>query len=384
MVCRLRHATAHSGRFKPVLKQISCTPKQRTSPFRTESAFSEPTCGKMFRISSVQMQYCNERFSTIIAETIQKGQDMGRPLPTFHGFVGQNHIVDSLRNHCSGAIKQGFVLNSVGLFGMSGMGKSELARSLSVELGTSFLDYYCSSQTNRRSLVEHLRKARKGDLVFLDEAQLIPPNCQMVLYRALERWEVPALDENGRCIENTFVPVEPFCLVIATDRPSALNRALIRRIALQYVLTDYTTEEMKTIVMNHASRLGLLLSGQAARRIGEASQNPRTARFIVESLNTCIGGSETAVTKRQAERHLMNQGIDKDNLNRLQRSYLSALARQGSYLSLSNLSVSVGLDAQSLVKEVEPALLKAGWLMIDARGRYLSDKGKSFVEERSL
>lgn len=304
---------------------------------------------------------------------------------TFNQFVGQGEIIKSLKRHCEGSMAQGIILPNVGLYGASGLGKSMLAKAIAEELQVNFLDFYCSAAIKRWQLAKHLMKAKKGDVIFLDECHLIPDQNQTLLYKAADSWQVPIVDENNRIQENEFQKCEPFCLILATDQPSLLNRALVRRIVLPYIIGEYSTAEMRQIVLNHASRIGLLLSLQAATKIAEAGRGvPRRARHLLESLRACMSDTSITISKTAASRHLAEQGIDADSLTGQDRIYLAALARRGSHMSLSNLATILGAEEQSVAKEVEPFLLKKGWVATEPRGRVLTEAGKTYVAGRKL
>ena len=64
---------------------------------------------------------------------------MGRPLPEFHGFIGQSSIVKPLRQQIAGAMNlltQSRHCPRRMFNGPSGIGKSHLARAAAKEYGT--------------------------------------------------------------------------------------------------------------------------------------------------------------------------------------------------------------------------------------------------------
>jgi Holliday junction DNA helicase RuvB len=310
---------------------------------------------------------------------------MGRAVETFHGYAGQSEIVRSLRRHCEGIAAKGMVMPNIGIFGGSGLGKTMLASAIASELQVNFLDFYCSAAVKRHQLARHLLKAKKGDVVFLDECHLIPDPVQTLLYRALDSWRVPVVDEHNRIAENEFQNCEPFCLILATDQPSLLNKALSRRIVLPYTIGEYSTAEMRLIVMNYASCRGVLLSLQAATRLAEAGRGvPRRARFLLESLRACMPDTDVPVSRTAVNKHLAEQGIDTDNLTGQDRTYLAALARRGSHMSLSDLAIIVGTDEPTIAQSVEPYLLQKSLVAKEPRGRILTEAGKKYVADRRL
>lgn len=310
---------------------------------------------------------------------------MARPIQTFNGFAGQQEIIRSLKSHTNGITSKGAVMCNVGLYGSSGHGKSMLARAIASELQVNFLDFYCSASVKRWQLARHFSKAKKGDVIFLDECHLLPGHIQTLIYRACDSWEIPVVDENNRIQENEFQKCEPFCLILATDMPSLLNVALKRRIVLDYVLREYSQNELRLIISNYASQMNMLLSPSAVTRLAGAAKGvPRKARHLLESVKACLPETDSPITKTQVSKHLAVQGIDKNNLCRQDRDLLAALARNGSHMSLSSLAIILGTDEPTVSHTIEPYLIQQGWLLKEPRGRVLSELGKKMVSERGL
>lgn len=308
---------------------------------------------------------------------------MARPINTWHGFAGQSSIVQALKDHCSGAVAKNQPLPHICLAGLSGMGKTNIANCISKELGTTFHPFFCSPQVKRWQMAKHLANVQRCDIVFLDEIHQLAPAVQEVLYPAIDSGRVPVVNENNRIVENEWVEIPEFTVVIATDQPGQLVNALRQRMALRFVLQPYAIEEMKVIVSSRASEIGILLSPQACKRIAEAARGvPRRARHLLQSLQTVLEDTDVSISKIMANRHLASIGIDKDNLVDSDRQYLSVLARASKPVSLRNLTSSLGLDEMSVLRDVEPYLMHSELVAVQSRGRTLTEKGQKFVLDR--
>jgi len=311
---------------------------------------------------------------------------MGREISSFHGFCGQSEIVQSLQEHCTGAMAKGSPLPHICLMGPSGMGKTELANAVAKEMGVTFHSYFASPQSKRWQLSMALAKIKKADIFFIDEIHALADGVQECLYPALDRLQVPLVDpETNRIVENEWTQIQPFSLIVATDQPGKLKNALRQRLVLKLTLGDYSEREMRIIVGNRAAEIGVLLSPQAATRIAQASLGgPRRARHILHSLHTCLEDLSVPVSKVAANRHLSSIGIDKDDLNSNDRAYLGVLARRGGFVSLETLAMQLGLDDITLKRDIEIQLTKREWVSVDSRGRSLTEKGQKFVQDRRL
>ena len=311
---------------------------------------------------------------------------MGHPLPSFHGFVGQRDIARSLQAHCQGAVAKGNPLPHIRLDGPSGSGKTRLAKAVAKEMGTSCLEVYASRQIRKLQLVETLASVKTGDIVFIDEIHALPTDCQELLYPAIDRQEVPEIDAEKRCaVEGKWKKVPQFTLVVATDQPGRLQKALRQRMVLRFTLSEYTEAELRQIVFNYAAERNMLLKPQAATRLALAARGiPRRARHLLESLRTVMTDLGMEVTKVLVVRHLKSLGVDADNLTPTDRRYLSILHNGGGRMSLASLALQLGLDAGTVYQETETYLQRKGLIAIGSGGRHLTDAGKRLAAERGL
>jgi len=273
------------------------------------------------------------------------------------------------------------------LAGPSGMGKTELAKCVAAEMGVTCLDFYSSPQTKRWQLARHLALIqRPGDIVFIDEIHALPDGVQELLYPAIDRHRVPAInEERHRVLENEWLTIPSFTLIVASDQPGKLKNALKQRCVLRYTLGHYTEREMRVIVSNRAAEVGILLSPQAAKRIAAASRGvPRRAKHILHSLHTVMEDPDVTVTKGVANKHLLSIGINADNLTHADRMYLSILGTRRSAVSLHDLASQIGLDEESVRHDVEPYLIRRGLVGVESRGGSLTAAGTVYVNERKL
>lgn len=311
---------------------------------------------------------------------------MGRPIPSFHGFVGQRDIARSLQAHCQGAVAKGHSLPHTRLDGPSGSGKTRLAQAIAQEMGTSCLDIFASKQCRKVHVAETLSQVKAGDLVFVDEIHALPQDCQELLYPAIDRQEAPEIDADKRCIvESKWKKIPPFTLIAATDQPGRLQKALRQRMVLRFTLTDYTEAELRQIVFSYAASSNMLLKPQAATRLAQAARGiPRRARHLLESLRTVMCDMNVEITKVHVDRHLKSLGIDADNLTPTDRRYLSVLSKCGGRMSLAGLALQLGLDTCTVYQETETFLLRMDLIGIGGGGRFLTNNGRKMVAERGL
>jgi len=252
-------------------------------------------------------------------------------------------------------------------------------------MGTDLHEYYCSDHVTIAALAGVLAKANTADCVYLDEVHALRAPVQEMLYPAVDGLRVPEV-RDGEVIQGAWQPIKPFTLILSTNQSGKLLDALLQRVPLRFTLVPYTEREMRVIIQNYAAELGILLSTQAVTRLAQASRGlPRTARHRLEVLKNAIGCPDKAVTKTQVDKHLRLHGIDDDNLTEDDRRYLGVLAgRGGAPSSLRTIALAMGLDGETLRREVEPYLIQRGWVSIESSGRCLTQQGMEFTSGRRL
>ena len=311
---------------------------------------------------------------------------MPRPIPTWHGFVGQRDIVASLAEHARGAVQKAVTLPHVLLSGQSGVGKTHLARAVSADMQTGFHDHCCDRQTKKIDVAEKLAAVKKGDIVFLDEIHALPADGQEMLYVAIDGLRVPKIDaEKRRLVPNQWTSIPAFTLILATDQPGRLLKALRQRFDPCYTLAEYTIPELRQIVFNTAAEINILLTPQAATRLAEAARGiPRLARNRMKSFRVSMPDTSVEITRGMVDRYLRSIGIDDENLTRNDIRYLRELLKRGGSLSLANLAVLLGTDVRQVQAEIEGYLHQRGWIGLDSRGRFLTPEGRNFCAERGI
>lgn len=313
---------------------------------------------------------------------------------TWFGFIGQQGVVKTLREHVEGSLRSNRPCPHVGLAGPSGSGKTELGGAcLARAMGTNLLTFFATPASKRWQLARLVAQAKPHDILFVDEAHNIGSGSggkaggvAEVLYRVMEpeNPQVP-LVENDRIVENSWVSLPKITVVLASDSLGTLPKACLERLCLKLTLEPYPEDDLKTIASNFAARFNVLLSPQGAKEIARASrQSPRRVRHLVQSLATCVEDPSAQVSKMAVRRHLDMLGVTDNYLERNDLAYLGVLWRRRGYVALETISCQIGVDVRTLRIDVEPFLLRRELISVESRGRTLTAKGEVYVRERRL
>jgi len=306
----------------------------------------------------------------------------------FKGYIGQKRCVSILRAHIEGAIQHNQPMVHLGLAGPSGYGKSQLSECLARALGTNFLPFWATPTSKRWQLAKHIAQVKQHDFVMIDEAHNLGGvgGAAEVLYKCTdpEHPQVPLVEEN-RIVENSWVDLPKFTLILCSDNLGLLPKAAIERLCLRLVLERYSEDEMRQIVGHYASTMNLLLSPQSQRLLGNAAKgSPRRVRMLLQSLQVCSDKTDEQISKVAVKRHLEQLGFDDDLLQQPERNYLGVLGRRGGFVALETLALQIGVDPVTLRRDIEPFLIHKELISVESRGRTLSAKGVDYVHSRRL
>lgn len=306
---------------------------------------------------------------------------MGRPLKRFHDFVGQKRIIDFLTRLIAGAKTLGQPCPSLLLKAPTGCGKSSLAKAIANEYGSNFHLLLAGQEVQAIDICSLLTRLEFGDILAIDEAHSLSWDSQQILYLALDERKIPDLT-SGKLDRTQYNSVTEFCLVLATNEPGSMKRALANR--LHHIELDhYSIEELKVIAETIVQKENLYITPQAARRLAQVSQgSPRTVSKWIELLRM-LNPSLSRFTEHHVAELLSRQGIDQEGLTPKQRHYLMVIANsQKGICTLGRLSVALGYDILAIKRDIEPYLIEQGWVDPNSsRGRKITDKGKRLVEE---
>ena len=306
---------------------------------------------------------------------------MARPLKTFHEFVGQRRAVQHTTRLIDGAKKQGKPCPSLQVVAPPGFGKTSFADAVATEYGSDLHVLLAGDDTRAADVCTILSEVKHADVVFIDEAHSLRRDAQQVLYLALDQNKVPTLSE-GRLDRSQFKSVASFTLILATNEPGSLKRALRSRLT-PIEFDPYSMAELKVIVERVALKDGVEITPQAARRLAEVAQgSPRHICRRVEALRLFWPGL-SKLGQDHVEDLLASEGVDHRGFWPHQRLYLFTLAASpGSICSLERLAIKLGCDPAHIRQDIEPFLIDQGLVEPSSgRGRMLTATGLAIVAE---
>ena len=307
-----------------------------------------------------------------------EGSDRALRPQTLAEFVGQGAAKANLKVFIEAARARGEALDHVLLFGPPGLGKTTLAQITARELGVNFRATSGPILNKAGDLAAILTNLEPRDVLFIDEIHRLPPAVEEILYPAMEDHVLDLIIGEGPSARSVRIDLSPFTLVAATTRAGLLATPLRDRFGIPLRLEFYSAEELKSVVLHAARRMGTPVTDDGAAEIaGRARGTPRVAGRLLRRVRDFADAEGAATIDRAcAARGLARLEVDEVGLDALDRRYLRALIETygGGPVGVETLAAALG-DARDAVEDVvEPYLLQQGYVLRTPRGRVAGGK----------
>jgi Holliday junction resolvasome RuvABC ATP-dependent DNA helicase subunit len=313
----------------------------------------------------------------------------------FEGFVGNEPAVSRLSNDLLRALIElpPHLAKNYLFTGLPSTGKTELARRMSRALGLPFVKLDGRGVSNRDKLFElvngelrtnNLTASQVGQqvglpvmeypplIVFIDEVHLLPRTLQEALLTMLEAADrtVVLSDHVARVQRATFL--------FATTRVSDVDAAFASRCD-EIQLREYSEEEVARILRWKVPHDDWPESVyRAVAKLGRCV--PRIAIQLAEALETAVFVSEH---EQALSQHLdavrRAREIDENGLTRMDFEYLGILEGANRPVGEQNiLNLMRTVDKDRILNEVEPFLVRLGFIKHGPGGRELTTQGREY------
>ena len=233
---------------------------------------------------------------------------------TLKSLVGQTEIKENLSKVVETFEKEGKLPGAFGFFGMSGNGKTTLARILAQEInGTTDVDYFeenCGVNKgidNMRGLIAQsatLPQTKKR-FIMLDEAHKLTSDAMSTLMKPLEE------------------PRPHVVWVIGTNYPDKIPFEIMSRLRA-YRLEKYTSDQVKLIVQRAAKKAGYdCKEAKINKLISKISSECFSPREAINSFDRHVNGGvlPKANNKVNMSIHFVKSLLLRDHVSALKYAY---------------------------------------------------------------
>lgn len=304
---------------------------------------------------------------------IEKGL---RPL-RLSDYIGQEKLKTALGISINAAKMREEPLDHILFYGPPGLGKTTMAQILANEMGVNIKITSGPAIEKPGDIAAILNGLKQGDILFIDEIHRLNRVVEEVLYSAMEDFCIDIMIGKGPSAKSVRMKIPKFTLVGATTRAGMLTAPLRDRFGEIHKLEYYSVDELATIVIISAKRLGTSLDIESAKELARRSRGtPRIANRLLKRVRDyAIVSNDGVISKQITDESLDLLDIDKYGLDSTDRRYLEAIIEKfnGGPVGLDTLSASLGEENDTLEDVYEPYLLQLGFIQRTPKGRVATD-----------
>lgn len=307
--------------------------------------------------------------------------------PTLHHVVasGENlKVVESLKIAVEASFNAHRPMPHVLLTGGPGTGKSMYAGLICKALGVTepvvVLGQTLRTAADVNGVLVGLSEA--NPLIVIDECHTLAADAQHALLRAMENGEV-FLEAGGRRTKPITFKLPRLTIIGASTDEHLLLEPLRDRFRLILRLSPYSQDDIEALLRQRVRVLGWEFDEAVFSLVAARSRGvPRWSLRLAESVwRTATAEGASVVRSDHADRTFELEGIDGCGLAKLDREYLTVLAESDGPVRLNVLATRMGVPHQTLVKQVEPYLVRVGLVTKDDGGRRLTASGINHVRQ---
>lgn len=290
--------------------------------------------------------------------------------------VGQRKSVERLRIMLDAAKKRNEPLGHLLFDGPPGLGKTTFATVIPKELGVDFQIASAPALTAPKDVLPYLTNAGFGSVLFLDEIHRLPPAVEEFLYPVMEDFRVDIALGEGMNARTINMPLKRFTVIGATTRSGLLTAPLRDRFVNRLHLDFYDDADLAEIVNRNARKLRTEIEPDACAEISKRSRGtPRKANNLLYWCRDYADSrAKGCISVEVARLALEMIEVDHVGLDELDRKYLLTLINvfSGGPAGLTAIAHSMSCPSDTLEDEIEPFLLRVGFLQRTPRGRVVT------------
>jgi Holliday junction DNA helicase RuvB len=262
-------------------------------------------------------------------------------------------------------------------YGPPGLGKTTLAGIIANEMGVHVKITSGPAIAKPGEMAAILSNLAEGDLLFVDEIHRLNRQVEEVLYPAMEDYVIDIMIGKGQMARSIRLDLPKFTLVGATTRAGLLSAPLRDRFGVMHHLEFYTVDELKTIILHSAKKLGVEIDEEGAYELARRSRGtPRLANRLLKRVRDFAQVKyDGKITKEVASFALDLLEVDKMGLDNSDRRLLMTIIEKfsGGPVGLDTLAAAIGEDAGTIEDVYEPYLVMNGFINRTPKGRVVTE-----------
>lgn len=324
----------------------------------------------------------------------RKGMDLVNPNEATHdhylkslrpsnldGFIGQVSLIEKLKLAMEAAKKRKEPVDHILLAGPPGLGKTSIAYILSNQSEHKPTIVSAPMITKVADLLEILTKLEPNSVLFVDEFHRFNIKVEEFLHSAMEDFHVHIKRKDAQ----VTIPISPFSLIGATTQAGKIASPVRDRFGIVHTMKFYEVDELTQIIEANADKIKVKIGDKVS--VGSIAMRSRGTPRIANRLLRRVRDyaqvyNNNKIDSKIVDKSLELEGIDKFGLTELDRDYLRVLVDVylGGPVGVEALAASIGEDKNTVAEQVEPYLMRVGFLARTKRGRELTQPGEDYVQ----
>lgn len=301
-------------------------------------------------------------------------------------YIGQSKIKKSLSIYIQAAKDRGEPLDHVLFYGPPGLGKTTLSGIIANEMGVRVKITSGPAIATPGDMAAIIMGLKENDILFIDEIHRLNRQVEEVLYPAMEDFAIDIMIGKGPTAKSTRIAVPHFTLVGATTRAGLLSAPLRDRFGVIFHMEYYTPEELNTIILASAKKLGVDIDENGAYEMAKRSRGtPRLANRLLRRVRDIAQVRfDGQITEEVAAKSLDLLEVDSMGLDKTDRKILTSIrdAFGGGPVGLETLAAYVGEDKGTIEDVTEPYLVQTGLIVRTPKGRQLTQKAYDHLKNK--
>lgn len=287
-------------------------------------------------------------------------------------FRGQPEVVRQLQIWMDSAKKDNQPLEHVLLTGWRGLGKSTVAEIIACEMGGTLIEVQGDTIKNKDIANGIFSKIKKGDILYVDEVHLMPPDVQDTFLKAIDENKYFVTSGRKPFVKTEVKHIPKFTFIGATTDKAGVKPTLQDRCVVKLKLELYPADVLADIIVDMLRKLGgLTISYEDALDLGRRCRGvPRLARNHCKMLRAIATYKNKKAIDAEILKEYVFEGVDELGLEKSDLDYLDTLINKfnGGPVGIEVLSNALRDQKKNVIKEVEPYLCFLGLINV-AGGR---------------